>query len=99
MKQQGPGELIMSRPTEDMLDRWRVSAENLVAHFAVVCHGQHPLSLNWAAPANITAAGMDGQSAAFMTSLTQQLAAIQCLSPPPLAPFSVLMQSSNALTI
>ena len=61
-----------------MLDKWRFSAENLVAHFAVICQGQHPLTLNWSTEANSTAAGLDATSTQYMVDLVTKLNSMAC---------------------
>ncbi len=71
---------MVSGPTLTMLDKWQNSAENLIAHFAVVCQGQHPFTLSWLAGDTSAAAGLDPTSTGYMVDLMNNLSSIKCVS-------------------
>ncbi|KAN0090060.1 hypothetical protein V8E51_018639 [Hyaloscypha variabilis] len=72
-----PGEVISSAPTLSMLDKWQASAENIIAHFAVVSQGQYPFTLDWSMGENSIAAGMDSISTRYMMDLINTLSTIE----------------------
>lgn len=51
-----------------MLESWEYSANNLIAHFHAICHGNIPLKVEWNEEVR-NAAEVDEEGLAFLTRL------------------------------
>jgi hypothetical protein len=61
-----------------MLEKWEASAENLIAHFAVICQGHEPFFLDWSTGENAVAGDLDPVSALYMVDLKAILSSMNC---------------------
>ena len=56
-----------------MLDKWEMSANNLLAHFTIICQGGVPFTLDWMGKDVHRAAGLDEESIEYMMKMVHIL--------------------------
>jgi hypothetical protein len=61
-----------------MMEKWHNSADNIIAHFAVICKGNVPFELDWSRSENTFAADLDPTSVNYLEDLKITLSEIEC---------------------